>query len=127
MALRQVRWRESVSIRGSLVWKLATKKVKHFIKTTGAQDAKFGLEAVETAGEAAGKVASFIPAVGEPANVAIQEITQVAGMASNGIHVKLPGKLQTGMNIMNDADQIINNIPRRREFSEEEVFPAAGY
>ena len=101
---------------------LAAKNVKHFWKTTGAADTKFGLEVVQTVGEAAGKVTSFIPAVGKPADEAIDQVTQLAGFASNHINAKLPGKLQTGMNIMNTADQIMNYIPRRREFSEEEDF-----
>ena len=94
------------------------------MKTTGAKVAKFGLKVVESVGEAAGKVASFIPGVGKPIDRAIEGVSKLAGVASDHIHVKLSKKLQKGMNVMNKADQIMDHIPRRREFSEdsEDVF-----
>ena len=92
------------------------------MKTTGAQAAKFGLKVVQTVGEAAGKVVSFVPGVGKPVDMALEGVSKVAGFASDHINVKLPGKLQTGMNVMNTADQIMDYIPRRREISDEGDF-----
>ena len=90
---------------------LAVKKVGHFIKTTGAQVAKFGLKVVQSVGAAAGKVANFIPGIGIPVGEALNGVSNLAGIASNDIHVNLPGNLQNGMNILNKADQIMNYIP----------------
>ena len=101
---------------------LATTNVRHFIKTNGPQDAKFGLKAVQTVGEAGGKVAAFVPGVGLPVDLAIEGVSTVAGEVSDNINVKLPSKMQTGMDVMNKANQIMDYIPRRREYSDEEAF-----
>jgi hypothetical protein len=101
--------------------KHAAKKVWHFVKTTGAKVAKFGLKVVQSVGEVVGHVASFIPGIGKPIQQAIHGVTKVAGVISDHIHVKLGAKLEKGMKIMNKADQIMDYIPRRREFLEEEV------
>jgi len=98
--------------------KKVAKKVGHFIKTTGAKVAKFGLKVVESVGKVVGKVAGFIPGIGKPLGRAIEGVSKVAGVISDHIHVKLPSKLQKGMDVMNKADQIMGYIPR--EFSEEE-------
>ena len=90
------------------------------MKTTGAKIAKFGLKVVESVGEVVGKVAGFIPVIGKPLDRAIEGVSKVAGVISDHIHVKLPSKLQKGMDVMNKADQIMGYIPR--EFSEEEDF-----
>ena len=92
------------------------------MKTTGAKIAKFGLKVVQSVDEVAGKVVGFIPGIGKPLGKVIEAEGKVAGMISDHIHVKLPGNLQKGMNIMNKADKIMDYIPRRREFSEEEAF-----
>jgi len=102
--------------------KHAAKKVWHFVKTTGAKVAKFGLKVVQSVGEVVGHVASFIPGIGKPIQQAIHGVTKVAGVISDHIHVKLGAKLEKGMKIMNKADQIMDYIPRRREFLEEEGF-----
>ena len=73
-------------------------------------------------GKVVGKVVSFIPGIGKPIDRAIEGVSKVAGVISDHIHVKLPGKLQKGMDVMNKADKIMDYIPRRREFSEEEDF-----
>ena len=99
---------------------LAAQKVGKFMKTTGAKIAKFGLKVVESVGEVVGKVAGFIPGIGKPIDRAIEGISKVAGVISDHIHVKLPGKLQKGMDIMNKADTIMGYIPRRREFLDED-------
>ena len=92
------------------------------MKTTGAKIAKFGLKVVQSVDEVAGKVVGFIPGIGKPLGKVIEAEGKVAGFVSDHIHVKLPGKLQKGMNVMNKADKIIDYIPRRREFSEEEAY-----
>lgn len=92
------------------------------MKTTGAKIAKFGLKVVESVGEVVGKVVGFIPGIGKPLDRAIEGVSKVAGVISDHIHVKLPGKLQKGMDVMNKADKIMGYIPRRRDLSEEEVF-----
>jgi len=102
--------------------KIAAQKVGHFVKTTGAKIAKFGFKVVQSVGEAVGKVASFIPGIGKPIDEAIDGVSKVAGVISDHIHVKLPAKLQTGVNDMNKADKIMDYIPRRRDFSEEQAF-----
>jgi len=102
--------------------KTAAKKVWHFVKTTGAKIAKFGLKVVQSVGEVVGKVAQFIPAIGKPIQQAIHGVSKVAGVISDHINVKLPGKLQKGMDVMNKANKIMDYIPRRRDFSEEEAF-----
>ena len=113
MLLRQVRWRENVSTRGfpysnfSIII-LAAKNVRHFIKTTGSQVAKVGLKSFQTAGEAVGKAAAFIPGVGLPVGEAMNEVSSVAGSISDRTNVQLPSKWQTGLNITNSADQIMN-------------------
>ena len=99
---------------------LAAQKVGHFMKTTGAKVAKFGLKVVESVGTVVAKVAGFIPAIGKPIDRAIEGVAKVAGVISDHIHVKLPGNLEKGMNVMNKADQIMGYIPRRRDLSEEE-------
>jgi phage-related protein len=102
--------------------KTAVKKVGNFIKTTGAKIVKFGLKVVQSVGEVIGKVASFIPAIGKPIDQAINGVSKVAGVISDHIHAKLSAKLQKGMNVMNKADKIVDYIPRRRDFSEEQAF-----
>ena len=47
-------------------------------------------------------------------------ISEVAGLASDHINVKLPPKLQTGVNVMNTANKVMGYMPR--EFLEEEGF-----
>ena len=49
-------------------------------------------------------------------------VSSVAGSISDRINVKLPSNWQKGMDVMNKADQIMNYIPKRREFIEEEAF-----
>ena len=71
-------------------------------------------------GEVVGKVAGFIPGIGKPLGKAIEGVSKVAGVVSDRIHVKLPAKLQKGMDVMNKADKIMSYIPR--EFLEEEDF-----
>jgi hypothetical protein len=73
-------------------------------------------------GEVVGKVAAFIPGIGKPIQQAIHGVTKVAGVVSDRIHVKLSRKLEKGMKVMEKADKIMDYIPRRREFSEEEGF-----
>ena len=92
------------------------------MKTTGAQAAKFGLKIVQTGGEALGKAAAFVPGVGKPIGKVLEGVSKVAGMASDRIHVKLPSKLQKGVDIMNKVNDVMEFIPRRREFSDEEAF-----
>ena len=89
------------------------------MKTTGAQAAKFGLKIVQTGGEALGKAAAFVPGVGKPIGKALEGISKVAGVISDKINVKLPSKLQKGMDVMNKANEIMEFIPRRREYSDE--------
>ena len=107
---------------------IAAGKVWHFVKTTGAKIAKFGLKVVESVGEVVGKVAEFIPVIGKPLQQAIHGVSKVAGVISDHIKVKLPDKLQKGMNVMNTADKILGFIPRRRDLlEEEEIFQRRGY
>jgi uncharacterized NAD-dependent epimerase/dehydratase family protein len=101
---------------------LAAKKVWHFVKTTGAKIAKFGLKVVQSVEKVAAKVVSFIPVIGKPLSKVMDGISKVAGVISDHIKVKLPAKLQKGMNVMNKANKILSFIPRRRELSEEEDF-----
>jgi len=102
--------------------KTAVKKVGHFIKTTGAKIVKFGLKVVQAVGTAVAKVASFIPEVGKPLERAIDGVAKGAGMISDKIHVKLPPRLEKGVEVMNKADKIMEYIPRRRDLSDEEAF-----
>jgi hypothetical protein len=90
---------------------LAAKKVGHFIKTTGAKIAKFGLKVVESVGKVVGKVIGFIPGIGKPIDRAIEGISKVAGVISDHIHAKLGKKLQKGLNVMKKASQIMGYIP----------------
>ena len=101
---------------------LAAKKVGHFIKTTGAKVAKFGLKVVETAGKVIGKAVGFLPGIGKPLGKAIEGASKVAGVISDRIKVKLPKKLEKGVNVMDKINKVTGFIPRRREFSEEEIF-----
>jgi hypothetical protein len=101
---------------------IAAKAVGHFVKTTGAKVAKFGLKVVQSVGEVIGKVASFIPEVGKPIERAIHGVSKAAGAISDHIHAKLSAKLQKGMKVMNKANEIMGYIPRRRDLSEEEAF-----
>jgi len=102
--------------------KKAAQKVWHFVKTTGAQVVKFGAKVVQSVGEVVGKVVGVIPGIGKPIQQAIHGVTEVAGVISDHIHVKLSEKLQKGMNVMNKADKYLGYIPIRRELSEEEAF-----
>jgi hypothetical protein len=98
---------------------LAAKKVGHFMKTTGAKIAKFGLKVVQTVGTVVAKVAGFIPEIGKPLEKAIGGVSKAAGVISDKIHVKLGAKLDKGMNVMNKADQVMSYIPMRRDLSDE--------
>ena len=98
---------------------LAAKKVGHFMKTTGAKIAKFGLKVVQTVGTVIGKVAGFIPEIGKPIEKAIDGVSKAAGMISDKIHVKLGAKLDKGMKVMNTADKVMDYIPMRRDLSDE--------
>jgi len=100
--------------------KTAANKVWTFVKKQGAKVAKFGLKVVESVGEVAGHVASFIPAIGKPVQQAIHGVSKVAGVISDHIHAKLSNKLEKGMKIMNKADTVMGFIPR--DFSEDEAF-----
>ena len=106
----------------SIIILLVAGKVWHWVKTTGAQVAKFGLKVVESVGKVVGKIASVIPVIGKPIDRAIEGVSEAAGVISDHINVKLPKKLQKGVDIMNTADKYLGYIPRRREFSEEEDF-----
>ena len=110
--LRDITYFSSLSI--------AAKKVGHFIKTTGAQVAKFGLKVVQTWEKAGSKILRYIPRIGKPLSKVADAISKVAGTASDHINVKLPSKLEKGMNVMNKANKVMGYMPR--EFSEEEGF-----
>ena len=101
---------------------LAAKKVGNFMKTTGAKVAKFGLKLYQTTAKVVGKAVGFIPVIGKPLGKVIEGASKVAGVISDHIKVKLPGQLEKGVNVMNKVNKITGFIPRRREFSEEEVF-----
>jgi hypothetical protein len=90
----------------------AAKKVGHFIKTTGAVVAKFGLKIISTAQKIASKVVSFIPGVGKVIGKAMEGASAATNAISNRIHVKLPGRLQKGMNTMNKIQKISGYVPR---------------
>ena len=100
---------------------LAAKQAWHFIKTEGPGIAKFGLKAVQSLGEATGKVVQFIPGVGKPVQEALHGVSMAAGAISDRIDAKLPGGWQKGMDVMNKANEIMDYIPKRRDFSEEEA------
>lgn len=67
-------------------------KVGHFIKTTGAKIAKFGLKLYSAVATVASKVAKFIPIIGQPLSMAMKGAAMGANIASNKIHANL-GKL----------------------------------
>jgi hypothetical protein len=79
----------------------AAKKVGHFVKTTGAKIAKFGLKVYATATKIAGRVASFIPGIGKPISKALSGVSKVANFASDKIHANLGSKLEKGISVMN--------------------------
>ena len=93
----------------------------HFVKTTGAQVAKFGLKLVSTAQKVASKVVSFVPVVGKIAGKALEGVSAGLNAASNAIHVKIPGRLQKGVNVMNKVRKISGYVPRElSEFEERD-------
>ena len=98
---------------------LAAKKVGHFVKTTGAKIAKFGLKVVQSVGEVVGHVASFIPGVGKGIQQAIHGVSKVAGVVSDHIHANLGKKLEKGMKVMNKANKVMDFIPREEEAFQE--------
>ena len=98
---------------------LAAKKVGKFVKNNGAKVAKFGLKVVQSVGEVAGHVASYIPGVGKPVQQAIHGVSTVAGVASDHIHAKLSKKLNQGMKVMNKADKVMSFIPREEDAFEQ--------
>ena len=87
---------------------LAAHAVGHFVQTTGAKVAKFGLKIAQTAGEVVAKVASFIPDVGKPLEKAIDGASKVAGVVSDHIHAKLSPALQKGVKVLNKANQVMS-------------------
>ena len=99
---------------------IAAKKVWHWVKTTGAKVAKFGLKVFQSVEKVGSKLVSWIPGIGKPLSKAMDAVSKVAGIASDHIHVKLPAKLEKGMNIMNKANKVMDYMPR--ELSEEEGF-----
>ena len=90
------------------------------MKTTGAKVAKFGLKVVQSWEKVGSKVLQFVPGIGKPLSKVAAGISRAAGAASDAIKVKLPPKLQKGMNVMNKANKVMGYMPR--EFSEEEGF-----
>ena len=100
---------------------LVVKKVGHFLKTTGATIAKFGLKVVQSVGTVAAKVLSVIPVVGKAVGKAVGGVAKLAGLASDKIHANLGKKLKKGMEVMNKANKIMGFIPRRRDLSEDEA------
>ena len=90
------------------------------MKTTGAKVAKFGLKVVQSWEKAGAKVVRFIPGIGKPLSKAMEGVSAAAGAISDRIKVKLPGKLEKGMKVMNKANKVMDYIPR--EFSEKENF-----
>jgi hypothetical protein len=91
---------------------LAVQKVGHFVKTTGAKIAKFGLEVVSTAASIGSKIAKFIPVVGKAVSTALNVESKVTGLASNAIHVDLGAKLDKGMQIMNKIQHPVSEYHR---------------
>jgi len=88
--------------------KTAAHAVDHFVQTTGAKVAKFGLKVVQTVGEVVAKASSFIPDVGKPIEKAIDGVSKVAGVVSDHIHATLSTALQKGMKVMNKANQVMS-------------------
>jgi hypothetical protein len=54
--------------------------------------------------------------------MAADGVSKVAGTISDKINAKLPGGLEKGVQFLEKADNIVDSIPRRRDFSEEEAF-----
>jgi hypothetical protein len=96
-------------------------KVGTFLKTTGAKIAKFGLKVVQTLYTVAGKIVSWIPAVGKPIDRALEGVSKLAGLASDKIHANLGKKLEKGMKVMNTMNKVMDYVPRRRDLSEGSV------
>jgi hypothetical protein len=63
---------------------------------------KFGAKIYATAATAVAKVANFIPGVGKAVSAVAKGVSRVANFVSDKIPVKLPPKLQKGVNVMND-------------------------
>jgi len=75
-------------------------KVGHFIKTTGAKIAKFGLKVVSAAAGVLSHVAKFIPGVGPALSGALKGVSKGTDAASNAIHANLGKKLDKGMKVL---------------------------
>jgi len=100
----------------------AAKKVGKFIKTTGLKIIKFGTKIVQVAEQAIGKVVSFIPVIGKPLGKALEGASKVWGVVSDHIPVKLSGKLEKGVKVMDHIHDALDFVPRRRDLSEKEAF-----
>lgn len=90
-----------------MVLKKGFQKVGHFIKTTGAKIAKFGLKVVSAIASVASKVVKFIPGIGEGLSIAVKGLAKGADIASDKIHAKLGKKLDKAMHGM---DYVISPI-----------------
>jgi hypothetical protein len=82
--------------------KKGIEKADTWIKTTGAKVVKFGAEVYATAVKTVGKVANFIPGVGRAVKEVTDGVSRLANFVSDKINVKLPAKLQRGVNIMKE-------------------------
>jgi hypothetical protein len=77
-------------------------KVGEKLKKGFGEVVKFGAKIYATAAKAVGRVANFIPGVGKAISSVANGVSRVANFVSDKIPVKLPAKLQKGVNIMND-------------------------
>jgi len=76
------------------------KKAATWVKKNGAKIAKVGLKAVAAATKAASHVVAVIPGVGKAVGTALSNISRTADMVGSKIHVKLGGKWDKVMNVM---------------------------
>lgn len=97
----------------------------HFIKTTGAKIVKFGMKLVATAERVVSKAVGFIPGIGKPIAKAMELHAKGLDAISNKIHVKLPGRLEHGMRVMNKIEKVSGYIPRELADFEERMDSAS--
>lgn len=82
----------------------------HFAKTTGAKIVKFGLKVAQSVMTAGAKALAFVPGIGKPLGKVVDGAAKVFGVISDHIKAPLSKHLQTGMNVMRKALNVMGKM-----------------
>ena len=89
---------------------IVVKKAVNFIKTTGAKVVKFGLKVAQSVLAVGAKIVSVLPGIGKPIGKIMDGVSKFYGFVDKKIKVPLSHHLQTGMNVMNKALNVMGKF-----------------